>query len=87
MSQSSQRIDVTRHDLSCAALHGGECGCAPETSTVKYERVCANCGGKLSNRRRPYCSYACRQDNRIRGKNLADRQASEQEYRARASEP
>ena len=87
MAQSSPRIEVARHDLSCAVLYGGVCNCVPETSTIKYVRVCANCGGELADRRRAYCSRGCKRDSGIRGVNLTERQARDQEYRARSSDP
>jgi hypothetical protein len=80
---SSRRISVARHDLDCAALRGGTCGCEPETSTERYTRVCAHCGRTLTNRRRPYCSLGCRQDARVGAKDLAERQRRDDEYRAR----
>jgi hypothetical protein len=85
--RSSQTIQVARHDLLCAALTGAECGCQPETETVKYVRVCAHCGSRLSDRRKAYCSRECKRDSGVRSSNLAERQARDEEYRARASEP
>jgi len=84
MSQSSRHIDVTRHDPACAALTGAACGCQPTTETIGYVRVCANCGGPLADRRRPYCSGSCRYDTRIRSKNLSARHLAED---IRAAEP
>jgi hypothetical protein len=86
-ARSGRSVEVTRHDTACAVLHGGQCGCAPESETIIYERVCAYCGGQLEDRRRPYCSASCRKDSGIRGKDLTARQNRDQEYRARASEP
>ena len=84
MTRSSRRITVSTHRPSCAALSFGACDCTPQVRSEAYQRVCAQCGGPLEDRRRAYCSVSCKLDKRVAAKNLAERQSRTQEYLARA---
>ena len=75
--RTSDTVIVTRHEGTCAVWvsAGCDCGALPEIQT--YVRVCANCGGDLRDRKKPYCSPQCRHDMRVRSKNSGDRQESD----------